>query len=814
MNNLTIENFKKEKSGLSFLEAKKRLEKFGPNQITKPREISFFDIAKEGITEPMILLLLVVGFFYVLWGKLGDALTIFSIILILVLVEAWNEYRAKKAISALSKMAAPKARVQREEKISEINSEEVVPGDILILTSGTRITADAKIFLSFSLQVDESSLTGESFPKEKRIGDEIYAGTLVVAGEGKAEVFATGKNTKFGKVAILAEEIKEPKTELQLAMSSLVKTLVLVALFFSILIPLLGILSGKDFREMILTGLALVFATVPEELPIIITMVLGLGAYLLSQKNFLVKKIKSAEVLGGATVILTDKTGTITESKMEVVSLFPEEEDLKILKSALAGLTEISLSPTDKAILEKAEELKIEKNFDKIIRERSFGNHRQTRAILRQVNGDLELSVIGAPEEILSLTKEKNSEIEKELEKETGKGRRLIAIAQKKILPGERNLPFSDLERDLNFVGLISIEDPARKGVKETIETAKKAGIRTVMVTGDHPQTAKFIANQIGIPSEKVLTGEDLDRISDEELKKIVKEVSVFARSRPEDKYRLVKALRKNKEVVAVTGDGVNDVLALKSADIGIAMGIKGTDAAKEAADVVLADDNFVTISAGIFEGRKFFDNLKKGVKYYLSCKTALILIFLLPAILNIPFPFAPIQIIVLELFMDLAASVGFIAEPAEKTIYTRPPRNPKEKFLNPSMIRGIVLSGVSLFIAVSIPYFYALWQNLPLIQAQTLAFSAWIIGHIILAFVSRSEKEPLYALGIFSNKMINLWAIGALTFLLIVTQVSVLGRDLKLQSVTLTQLGLIFVVSFCVIAWIEVVKASSFRKT
>jgi len=808
-----MENFEKEKLGLSFLEAKKRLEKFGLNQIVKLREISFLEIAKEEITEPMILLLLAVGFFYTLWGKLGDALTIFSIILILVVVEVWNEYRAKKAISSLAKMAAPKTKVLREGEISEIKSEEIVPGDILILTPGTRIAADSKLFLSFSLGVDESSLTGESFPKEKKMGEEICAGTLVVSGEGKAEVISTGKNTKIGKISALAQEIKEPKTPLQLSMKSLAKNLVWIALFFSLAIPLLGFLRGQDFRQMILTGLALAFATIPEELPIIITMVLGLGAYLLSQKNFLVKKIKSAEVLGNATVILTDKTGTITESKMEVVSLFPKGEDLKILKSALAGLTEISLSPTDKAILEKAEELKIERNFDKIIRERSFGNHRQTRAILREVNSNFELSVIGAPEEILSLTKDKNSEIEKELEKETKKGRRLIAIAKKRILPEERNLPFSDLERDLNFIGLISIEDPAREGIAETIETAKKAGIRTVMVTGDHPKTAKFIASRVGIPSEQVLTSEDLDRISDEELENIIKEVSVFARSRPEDKYRLVKALRKNKEVVAVTGDGVNDVLALKSADIGIAMGIKGTDAAKEVADVVLANDNFVTISQGIFEGRKFFDNLQKGVKYYLSCKTALILIFLLPVILGIPFPFAPIQIILLELFMDLAASAGFVAEPAEKTIYTRPPRNPKETFLDSRMIKGILVSGLSLFVAVSISYLYARFQNLSLIQTQTFAFSTWIIGHIILAFVSRSEREPLFSLGFLSNKIMNLWAVTAFTFLLIVIGMPAVGSHFKLSSMSISQLSFTFGISFLAISWQEFRKILLLKK-
>jgi len=801
-------------TGLSQEEANRQLEKFGFNRLARPHEVDFFHIAKEELTEPMILLLLAVVFFYFLWGKLEDALTILGIILVLVFVEAWNEYRAKKAISSLSRIAAPKAKVLRDGKIIEINSQEIVPDDILILSPGTRITGDSQMVTSYSLQVDESTLTGESFPVEKKVGDEIFAGSLVIFGEGKAQVIATGLQTKIGKISGLAQAIKEPKTPLQLTMKSLAKSLAGVALFFSVAIPILGFLRGQDFHQMVLTGLSLAFATIPEELPIVVTMVLGLGAYTLSQRKFLVKKIKAAEVLGNATVILTDKTGTITENRMQVVSVYPKGQESEVIKSALSALTEISQTPTDKAILDKAHELKVDRNGNSILRERSFGDGRKTKAILREIDDNLTLTVIGAPEEILRIIKDDKPEIIKELENQSTKGRRVIAIAKKTVPQKDQGLGFDKLEKDLEFVGLIALEDSPREGVKETIETAKNAGIRTIMVTGDHPKTAAFIAESVGIKANKVLTGEDLDEISDEKLKEVVKGVSVFARTTPEHKYRLVKALQENGEVVAVTGDGVNDALALKGADIGIAMGIRGTDAAKEATDIVLADDNFVTIGQGIFEGRKLFDNLKKGIRYYLSAKTALILVFLLPVILGVPLPFAPIQIIILELFMDLAASVGFVMEPAEKTIYTRPPRNPKEKFLNPNMIRGIVLSGVSLFVAVSIPYFYALWQNLPLIQAQTLAFSAWIIGHIILAFVSRSEKEPLYALGIFSNKMINLWAIGASTFLLIVTQVSVLGRDLKLQSVTLTQLGLIFVVSFCVIAWIEVVKASSFRKT
>jgi Ca2+-transporting ATPase len=300
--------------------------------------------------------------------------------------------------------------------------------------------------------------------------------------------------------------------------------------------------------------------------------------------------------------------------------------------------------------------------------------------------------------------------------------------------------------------------------------------------------------------------------MSDTQLRKAVREVSVFARTTPEHKYRLVRALHKNKEIVAVTGDGVNDAIALKGADIGIAMGVKGTDAAREAADAVLADDNFNTIGQGIFEGRKFHDNLRKGVKYYLSVKVALILVFLFPAILNIEFPFAPIQIILLELFMDLAASAGFISEPAEKTIYKRPPRDPREKFIDSKMLKGIAVSGASLFIAVMISYLYARWLGLSLIQAQTFAFSAWIIGHIVLAFVSRSEKEPLYKLGFFSNRAMVVWAVAALSFLVVLVGVPGVGGYFKLETLTVYQFGLIFAISFLIIFLQEIKKLISFK--
>ncbi len=558
-NNIT----QKDNKGLTTKEAQNRILKFGPNRIFKPTKISFFGIAKEEITEPMILLLLVVGFFYSLWGKIEDAITIFVVIFfVLVLSEVYNEFRAKKAIASLEKIAAPKTKVLRDGNITEIDSEDVVPGDTLILTPGTKIAADAKVQQSIGLQIEESALTGESFPQNKNSNDEIYAGTVVVSGEGQAMVFATGKKTKFGKTATALKEIKQRKTALQLAMKSLAGKLVYLALFFSLFIPVLGILQGQDLKTMVLTGLSLAFATIPEELPIIITMVLGLGAYTLSKNNFLVKKIKAAETLGGTTVIVTDKTGTITEGQMKIVSLYPGNEK-EIIEKSLSAISQYSLSPLEQEIKNKARELKIKKIPSEVVRQRNLDKGRKTKSVIRRKNNEYELFASGAPEEIFLMCRGINEDIKNKLAKETSKGRRVIATAFKKLTPKEKNLDFAKLEKDLNFVGLICFEDPPRVGVKETIAKAMKTGIRTIMVTGDHPLTARFIAKEVGIltKNDEVLTGKDLDNLSDKELQNIVKNISVFARITPHHKYRIVQALQKNGEVVAVTGNGINGIV-------------------------------------------------------------------------------------------------------------------------------------------------------------------------------------------------------------------------------------------------------------
>jgi Ca2+-transporting ATPase len=777
--------------------------------------VNFFAIARHEITEPMILLLLFVGVVYTVLGReISDAITIFAVIALLVLAEVWNEFRAKKAIAALGEIAAPKARVIREGSVREVDTLAVVPGDILVLSQGTKVAADGLVLQAVDLQADESALTGESFPHPKETGDTVYAGTVTVAGEGLARVTVTGGETRLGGIAASAQEIRPPRTRLQMAMKDLAGRLVYIAVFMVVLITVVGILRGQNPEVMFLTGLSLAFATIPEELPIIITMVLGLGAYQLSRNNFLVKKLKAAEMLGSTTVIVTDKTGTITEGKMQVVDTWPPGQE-NVIRDALLSIPHFSASPLDTGIRERAGALGIPGPLSPVLHKRDFGNGRRSRAIIREAEGKLTIFVTGGPEEVMSACSNVPEKALVSLSEETGKGRRVIAVASRVLSPGEEGAAVSSLEHDLIFSGLVLFEDPPRPGVAETISDAETAGIRTIMVTGDHPATARFIASQVGIGNQSggVVTGDELDRMDDQQLRITLRTVSVFARAAPEHKYRIVKSLQEIGEIVAVTGDGINDALALKGADIGIAMGQRGTDVARDAAEVVLADDNYITITRGVFEGRKFFENLRKGIVYYLSIKTALVLIFLLPVFAALPLPFSPIQIILLELFMDLGASAGFVAEPAEPGIISRRSAGREKKVLDRPVVARILTKGTVLFAVVTAVYLTALWLGYPFVLVQTSAISAWIFGHIVLAYFSRSEERMIPATGLFGNKIINLWGLAAIGTLLAGIYIPALHVALNLGTLPPETLVSIAIGVSAAIAIAEGVRRLLFRR-
>ena len=840
--------------GLSDHEAAQRLASHGRNWLVEETQIRFLATLKEEITEPMILLLIAVGVLYSVLGSITDALTIIVIIIILVLVEVWNEYRAKRSITSLKKLAPPTASVLRNGQPRKVQTAYLVPGDVILLKTGQRVPADARLLNSFGLEVDEASLTGESLPvakdaaavlpDETRIMEQVnmvFAGTVINRGQAKALITATGVNTEVGRVAGLAKAAKEPKTPLQLSMKQLSKSLVWIALFFCLLVPVLGFLRGLPLETMILTGLALAFAVIPEELPIIITMVLGVGAYSLSRKNALVKRLRAAETLGSVTVIATDKTGTITENKMRIENLYFDgktveaksfkENEREALKTALLASDAIGdftgnmvlNNPMAQAILEQIK--KGESDVQKLVKdwslkdELSFDNKRKLASYIYQYGSSLVVLSSGAPENILAkstkilmegketeITEASRHEVMESMVDMAQSGERLLAFSYYR-LPAASKLEETDLEQNLVFVGILGFIDPPRKEVKGAIRKCQEAGIKVVMITGDHPETARTIASQVGINSARVLTGSEISKMKDEELKKALKETFVFARVTPEDKLRLVRLFRENGEVVAVTGDGINDAPALKEAHIGVSMGIRGTDVAKETADMVLTDDNFATIETAVNAGRKLFSNLRKGVRYYLACKVALVASFLLPIALGVPLPFAPIQIIVLELFMDLAASATFVAEPEESGIMSKPPVDPKEKFMNLSMLRGISMGALSLFAAVT-TNFLLIWfltQNLQ--QAQTLAFATWMLGHILLALNFRSEKEPLVKLGFFSNKVMIVWAVLAIATLIVGTSLPVVHDALKITYLSLWDWGLVIVVSFVATFWIELKK-------
>ncbi|MGD0204734.1 MAG: cation-transporting P-type ATPase [Candidatus Bathyarchaeia archaeon] len=845
--------------GLTEQEAAQRLNKYGKNSFVQQREIRFLSIFREEVTEPMILLLIAIGVLYSVLGNLEDALTIIVVIIILVLAEVWNEYRAKRSIASLRQLAPPTALVLRDGQPKETQTDFLVPGDILLLKTGQRVPADARLLEAFGLEVDESSLTGESFPvakdatatlpSETRITEQtnmLFAGTITTRGRAKALVTATGINTELGRVAGITKAAKEPKTSLQLAMKQLSKTLVWIALFFSILIPVLSYLRHiqPNPAEAVLYGLSLAFVVIPEELPIIITMVLGVGGYALSKKGAIVKRLRAAETLGNVTVIATDKTGTLTENKMRLEHLYFDgairksqdfkENEKAALKTAFLASDAIGNmesntvlgNPMAQAILERIKQDGIDtQNISKdwvLKDELSFDVKRKLASYIYQYGNSLVVLSSGAPERVLAnstkilvkgeetpLNDAIRNEISRVMAQMAHSGERLLGFGYRR-LNADSAFDKQNLERDIVFVGILGFIDPPRKEVKGAIRTCQQAGIRVIMITGDHPETAKAIAFQVGINSVNVLTGIEISKMSDDDLKKALRNTDVFARVTPEDKLRLVRLLKENGEVVAVTGDGINDAPALKEAHIGIAMGIRGTDVAKETADMILTDDNFATIQTAVKEGRKLYSNLRKGVRYYLACKVALVSIFLVPIILGIPLPLAPIQIIVLELFMDLAASATFVAEPGEAGIMNKPPNNPNEKFINKSMLTSLALGAVSLFAAVTATYLFTWYGNpIPsaLMHAQTVAFATWMLGHILLALNLRSDKEPLSKLGVLSNKVMVLWALMAIGTLVIATNVPGIAVALRITSLTETDWVVVIVAAFVATFWMELKK-------
>jgi P-type Ca2+ transporter type 2C len=786
--------------GLSSEEAKKRLNVHGFNELPSAKPKTIWGIALEVMKEPMFILLISCGILYMLLGDFREGSILLSTISIIIFITFYQYQKTEKALEALRKLSSPRALVIRDGKQIRIPGREVVPDDIILLNEGDRIPADARVLDSINLTVDESLLTGESVPVTKNVLADsshslghVFSGTLVVQGKGKAKVIFTGVKTQFGKIGTSLQNIEQDETRLQKEMKVLIRNLFFIGAFISIGVVAAFYFTRGNFIQSLLNGLAAAMAILPEEFPVVLTIFLALGAWRLSGKNVLTRKPSAIETLGSATVLCTDKTGTITQNKMEIAALYDSKEFFsreefsakkeqltELINTAHRASQKDSIDPMEKAIEKTHSSLALENTSDhKLIRE--YPLSRELLAMTRVLeNGSdnsvpVSVSAKGAPEAIFTLCKMNENETAKHLtavQQMAEQGYRVIAVAN--VLLQNNPLPEKQHDFNFNFLGLIGLEDPIRPEVAEAIQECTTAGIKVIMITGDFPATAKSIARQIGLSAEKeLITGDELKKMSEEELKKRILNINIFARVIPEQKLRIVQALKANNEIVAMTGDGVNDAPALKAAHIGIAMGNKGTDVAREASSLVLLDDNFASIVSAIRSGRRIFDNLQKAMSYILAIHIPIIGLTLLPAFFtSLPLLLMPLHIVFMELIIDPICSIAFESEQEEKNIMKRAPRDPKEQFFGGKKIILSVLQGFMLLVMVIVIYFLSIREGHSEGEVRAIAFSSLIIGNIFLILTNLSKTRSFISVITERNLAVILILSAAMVMLLLIISV------------------------------------------
>ena len=839
--------------GLTSQEAQSRLEKNGKNELDHGKKKSLAAKFLDQFKDPMILILIAASIISAFVGEIEDTFIILAIVIVNSLLSVFQEGKAEAAIEALQKMSAPKAKIIRDGKVREIDSTQVVVGDIVILETGSIIPADIRIIESTNLKVDESSLTGESVPVEKHaeaiydgemeIGDRENIGhssTIVTYGRGKGLVVATGKDTEIGKIASSLLAYDDEQTPLQKKLAGLSKTLGILVLVICGIVFAVGLLYKMDLLETLLISISLAVAAIPEGLPAIVTIVLSLGMGRMAEKNAIVKKLLAVETLGTTTVICSDKTGTLTQNQMTVVKSYvngevvevsgtgydpkgdfaidgkeinpADKEELSILMgiSTLvndADLVEDSGSyqmigdPTEGALLTFSEKAGINQedlnSKHKRLAEIPFDSGRKMMTTFhKDFVGDGFASLTkGAPDIIISksskiLLNGKEVDFTDELKDQVLQmnktfardALRVLSYAYKKwdALPGEENLDSDFVEKDMVFVGLTGMIDPARPEVKDAIRECKSAGIVPIMITGDYLDTAYAIGKDLGIceSEDQAIMGRELNSMSPEEIREIVKTKRIFARVSPENKVQIVSALKENGEITAMTGDGVNDAPAIKKADIGIAMGITGTDVAKNTAEVILTDDNFATIVSAVEEGRIIYSNIKKFVSFLLSCNIGEVLVVFIAIILKLPVPFTPKQLLWLNLVTDSFPAMALGVEPGEEDIMNQPPRKVDEPIVDKKATMTIAIQAIAITIATLVSYWFGLehYGRDNLNGARTMAFVTLILAELLRSYTARSDKYTVWHLGIFSNMKLVIATIVSFCLMLAVLYVPVLA--------------------------------------
>jgi len=829
-------------SGLSEGDAQERLRQEGPNELPQSRRRRISGLLFDVLKEPMILLLVATGVVYLILGDREEALLLLGSIGLMIGLELYQERKTERALEALRDLSSPRARVVRDGAAHRIPGREVVRDDVVLLSEGDRVPADGVVLSSTNLTVDESLLTGESAPVRKSAWTEgpetgvpggdgtafAFSGTLVVRGNGTVRITATGPRSQLGRIGKAIESEPREKTQLQKETARLVRYFAVAGLGLCIAVALVYGLTRGSWLEATLAGLALAISLMPEEFPVILTVFLALGAWRIARSRVLTRRAATIETLGAATVLCVDKTGTLTQNRMEVKLLVaeglpidvgpsaaPPEAAHPLMETAVLASQRDPFDPMDRALKELGERTlggtgRLHPGWT-MLKEYPLTPDllAMTRVWEASRGGDRIVAAKGAPEAIVKLARldsERSETILRQVAVAADQGLRVLAVASARF--GGDPLPPTPHGFDFEYVGLVGFEDPIRPTVPDALKECAAAGIRTVMITGDYPGTARSVARKLGLPrSEEILTGPELERLSDEELRERVRNVNVFARVVPEQKLRLVRALKSDGQIVAMTGDGVNDAPALKAAHIGIAMGGRGTDVARESASLVLLDDDFASIVHAVRLGRRIFDNLRKAMAFVIAVHVPIAGAAFFPVLLGWPLVLLPVHIVFLEFIIDPICSIAFEAEREESDVMTRPPRSAKERLFSWRTWGLSLLQGVGVLVVVMAALMFARVRGAGEGGVRAMGFATLVAGNLALVLSNRSWTKGLWTTIREPNRAMAWLFAAAIAILALTLSVPMLSRLFRFETPSRSGLGIVLGGAAFSLLWSELLK-------